>query len=102
MSVAAALLEVGNRRAIETLYTHALTDKSAGIGGYVISELVKRAGGSKPAKVFFSGLKSRDERTRDLAFAFYFNQSDAQALENLKQALQNAENGPGVSPPGPR
>jgi len=41
----------------------------------------------------FRGLKSRDERIRDLAFAFFFNQRDAKALEDLKQALQSAENG---------
>ena len=93
MSVAAALLKVGNRWAIEALYDSAWTDKNSGLGGYVNYELANRIKGIRPARAFFRGLKSRDERIRDLAFAFFFNQRDAKALEDLKQALQSAENG---------
>jgi hypothetical protein len=88
---AAALFKIGDRPAIEAIWDRAQTDKS--VNGYATGEFVNRVKGIRTTRAFFRGLRSGDKNIRDLAFTFYFNQHDAQALENLRRALESQKSG---------
>ncbi len=87
---ASTLMETKNRRAIESLVEQSQTDVSDSVKthiGFVITEKIK---GIKAARYIFKGMKSRDERIRNLAYMAFYNQEDKQALESLIQAVKDS------------
>ncbi len=88
--VANTLMETTNRRAIESLVEQSQTDESSSVKGHIAVLITQKIKGIKAARNIFKGMKSRDERIRNLAYMAFYNQGDKQALESLIQAMKDS------------
>jgi len=88
--VANTLMETGNRRAIESLVNQSQTDESGSVKGHIAFIITQKIKGIRAAKYIFRGMKSKDERIRNLAYMAFYNQGDKQALESLIQAMKDS------------
>lgn len=88
--VANTLMETTNRRALESLVEQSQTDESASVKGHIAVGITQKIKGIKAARNIFKGMKSRDERIRNLAYMAFYNQGDKQALESLIQAMKDS------------
>ncbi len=88
--VADTLIETGNRRAIESLVNQSQTDESKSVQGHIVFLITQKIKGIKAARYIFRGMKSKDERIRNLAYMAFYNQGDKKALESLIKAMKDS------------
>jgi hypothetical protein len=88
--VANTIMETNNRKAIESLVNQAQTDESNSVKGHIAFVITDKIKGIKAARNIFKGMKSKDERIRNLAYMAYYNQGDKQALDALIQAMKDS------------
>ena len=86
--VASTLIKIGNRKAIEALVNQEATDKSIGVKVHIGSLINERLKGFKAEKYIPMGMRSKDERIRELAYKAFFSGGDKQALETLVEAIK--------------
>ncbi len=88
--VANTLMETTNRRAMESLVEQSQKDESNSVKGHIAVGITQKIKGIRAARNIFRGMKSRDERIRDLAYMAFYKQGDKQALESLIQAVKDS------------
>jgi len=74
--VANTLLKTGNRKAMESLVNQSLMDESSSVKTHIIVQISQNIKGIKAARNITKGMKSKDERIRDLAIDAYLKQGD--------------------------
>jgi hypothetical protein len=89
-AVADTIMRTNNRKAIESLVNQAQTDESNSVKGHITFVITDKIKGIKAARNIFKGMKSKDERIRNLAYMAYYNQGDKQALDSLIQAMKDS------------
>lgn len=88
--VANALVKTGNRKAIESLVYQSQTDESESVKVHIIFSITEQIKGIKASKYITKGMKSEDERIRDLAYEAFFKKGDKQALETLITSIKDS------------
>jgi hypothetical protein len=89
-AVADTIMKTNNRKAIEALVNQSQTDESNSVKGHIAFVITDKIKGIKAARNIFKGMKSKDERIRNLAYMAYYNQGDKQALDSLIQAMKDS------------
>ncbi len=88
--VANTIMKTNNRKAIEALVNQSQTDESNSVKGHITFVITDKIRGIKAARNIFKGMKSNDERIRNLAYMAFYNQGDKQALDSLIQAMKES------------
>jgi hypothetical protein len=89
-AVADTIMKTNNRKAIEALVNQSQTDESGSVKGHIAFVITDKIKGIKAARNIFKGMKSKDERIRNLAYMAYYNQGDKQALDSLIRAMKDS------------